>query len=158
MADKDANAELEALVGECRDEAVKAHRRGRAYYRSSYAVMMVSVLASIAAGVGVLALEQYQKVFGVVALVPALCALAAGQLKLVEKTGWFYRRQREMNALARRVTVARKRSPDVDTLEKCVALLNEVERGSDEEWARTAAFSFTASLQEGGGRGSGTDD
>lgn len=144
MPDKDASAELEALIAQCRSEAGNSHRRGRNYYRLSYAVMVISVLASIVAGVGVLASEDYQKVFGVVALVPALCALAASQLKLVEKTGWFYRKQRELNALARQVTVARKRSPDVDTLEACYALYTEVERSTGEEWTRTAAFTFAA--------------
>ena len=144
MQDKDAVAELDALIAQCRNEADSSHRRGRNYYRLSYAVMIVSVLASIVAGVGVLAIEHYQKVFGVVALVPALCALAASQLKLVEKTSWFYRKQRELNALARQVTVARKRSPDVDTLEACFNLYSDVERSTGEEWTRTAAFTFAA--------------
>ena len=118
--------------------------------------MIVSVLASIVAGVGVLAIEHYQKVFGVVALVPALCALAASQLKLVEKTSWFYRKQRELTALARQVTVARKRSPDVDTLEACFNLYSDVERSTGEEWTRTAAFTFAAHPRGWcGGRGAG---
>ena len=36
MGDKDASAELEALVAECRSEADKSHRRGKAYYPVSY--------------------------------------------------------------------------------------------------------------------------
>ena len=142
MPDKDASAELEELIRQCRADADSAHRRGRAYYRWSYAMMILSVLASIVAGGGVLVGEDYQKVFGVIALVPALCALAAGQLKLVEKTGWFYRKQREMNALARQVTVARKRAPDVDMLEKCYKLYSLIEQNTGEEWTRTAAFTF----------------
>lgn len=154
MPETDASAELEELIAQCRSEAQAAHRRGRAYYRWSYFVMIVSVLASITAGLGVLVGEDYQKLFGLTALVPALCALAAGQLKLVEKTGWFYRKQRELNALARQVTVARKRKPDVDTLEQCYKRFDAVQRSTGEEWTRTAAFAFAVDPRtDAGGEG-----
>jgi hypothetical protein len=146
MKSNDASAELGELITQCKTEAENAHRRGRNYYKWTYGVMVVSVLASIASGVGVLASDE--KLFGVMALLPALCALAVAQLKLVEKTGWFYRKQRELNALARQVTVARKRSPDVDTLEKCYHAFTELERSIGEEWSRTAAFRFGAQLKD----------
>ena len=148
MESNDASAELGELIAQCKTEAERSHRRGRNYYRWTYGVMVVSVLASIVSGVGVLASDDYQKLFGVMALVPALCALSVAQLKLVEKTGWFYRKQRELNALARQVTVARKRSPDVDTLEKCYHAFTELERSIGEEWPRTAAFRFGAQLKD----------
>ena len=148
MKSNDASVELGELIAQCKAEAETAHRRGRSYYRWTYAVMIVSVVASLVSGVGVLASDHYQKLFGLMALLPALCALAVAQLKLVEKTGWFYRKLREMNALARQFTVARKRAPNVDTLEKCYGAYSETERAIGEEWDRTAAFRFGAQLKE----------
>jgi len=144
MADQDTSAELDALIGECRETARRAHRRGKLYYLAGYAIMLVSLAGSIGAGVLALASGADRAVVGFVALIPAFAATIAGQLRLVEKSNWFYRRRREMDALARRVTVARKRSPDLATLEACYADLSAVDAAMGDDWSAKLAFDFAA--------------
>lgn len=144
MADQDTSGELDTLIAELRETGLRAHRRGKLYYNTGYAIMLLSLAGSIGAGGLALATGVDRTVVGLIALVPAFCATAAGQLRLVEKSNWFYRRRREMDALARRVTVAKKRSPDLATLEACYGELTELDRQMGETWSEKLAFEFTA--------------
>lgn len=144
MANEDTTAEMDALIAQCRDMAARAHRRGKVYYLSGYGIMLLSLAGSVGAGALALATGADRVLIGVIALVPAFCAMVAGQLRLVEKSNWFYRRQREMNALARRVTVARKRSPDIAALEACYAEMTAIDKTMGDEWSAKLAFDFAA--------------
>jgi hypothetical protein len=144
MAGVDATQELDALIGECRETATRSHRRGRFYYYLAYSIMILSIVGSIGAGALALATGVDRTLVGIIALVPAFCATVAGQLRLVEKSNWFYRRRRELDAFARKVSVARKRAPDVETLEACYAELSAIDKAQGDEWSNNLAFDFAS--------------
>jgi hypothetical protein len=145
MAEEDAARMLAALAARCDDAAMRARRRGRRYYFISYALMIVSVAGSIGAGVMALWSDAVPREWiGTVALLPALCATVALQLRLVEKGNFSYKRYRGYYAFARRVEVAQLRAPSLDTLEACNAEYTELVRTFDDMWAENLNFNFTA--------------
>nr|WP_166178142.1 hypothetical protein [Altererythrobacter segetis] len=144
MADADTGAELDALIADCREKAKRSHAMGRRYYFWGYAIMLASLVGSIGAGVLALASGVDRAVVGVVALIPAFAATVAGQLRLVEKSNWFYRRRRELEALTRRVTTARLRAADLATLEACYGELSAIDKAMGDQWEEKLAFDFTA--------------
>jgi hypothetical protein len=144
MPNEEAAQELESLIAECKQNATRSHARGRFYYYLGYSIMILSVMGSIGAGALALATNVDRALVGIIALVPAFCATVAGQLRLVEKSNWFYRRKRELDAFARKATVARRRRPDLETLEACYAELDALDRAMGDEWSDKLAFDFTA--------------
>jgi hypothetical protein len=79
---------------------------------------------------------------GTIALLPALAGIVAGQLRLVEKGNWFYLRHRQARALGRRVMVAKKKAPTIETLAECYARLDDLEERMGEMWIENLSFSF----------------
>jgi hypothetical protein len=149
MADEDAAAMLERLAGQCDESAQNAKKRGRRYYFVSYALMVLSVAGSIGAGVMALWSEAVpRELVGTVALLPALCATVAMQLRLNEKGNFSYRRYRAFYALARRVEVAKLRAPTLDTLEAFNAQHAEINDSLDEQWVEKLNFNFNPSARE----------
>ena len=143
MAEDDAATMLDRLGADCDESARNAKRRGRRYYFVSYALMIVSVAGSIGAGVMALWSEAVPREWvGTVALLPALCATVAVQLRLNEKGNFAYRRYRAFHALARRVEVARLRAPTLDTLEAFNAEHARINAALDEQWVESLNFSF----------------
>jgi hypothetical protein len=151
MAEVDTGAELDALIADCRAAAKRAWKRGKVYYLFGYLIMLLSLVGSIGAGALALASGVDRAIVGFVALVPAFAATIAGQLRLVEKSNWFYRRRRELDALARRTTVARMRAPTLATLEHCYAELTAIDRAMGDEWSEKLAFDFTAQAKNEAG-------
>ena len=143
MAGEDASLELDALIAKCTDAMERSKRGGRVYYLAGYALMLLSVAGSIGAGVMALWTDVDRALVGTVALLPALCATVAGQLRLVEKGDWFYLRHRETRALIHRITVARLRAPTIETLEASYADQDVLDTRLGELWSRTLSFNFT---------------
>jgi hypothetical protein len=145
MADDDAAKMLGELIERCDRSARNAQVRGRRYHIFGYALMIVSVAGSIGAGVMALWSEAVPRQWiGTVALLPALCATIATQLRLTEKENFSYRRYRALDALARRAEIARMRAPTLDTLETFSAEEAELKRLLDETWVEGLNFNFTA--------------
>jgi hypothetical protein len=145
-----AATELDALIGEAEDAAGRSLRRGRGYYFAGYALALLSVGASIVAGV--LALGDTGaglKTVGVIALIPAFCATIAAQLRLVEKANWNYRRRRRLKTLARETRFARLKGAPIDVLEAAQARLAAIETELDEAWSEGLAFTFAAKDAKG---------
>jgi len=82
---------------------------------------------------------------GTVALLPALCATVAVQLRLNEKGNFSYRRYRAFHALARRVEVARLRAPTLDTVDAFNAEQATINDSLDEQWVESLNFRFSPS-------------
>jgi hypothetical protein len=143
MAGEDASAELDALIAQCTDAMERSKRGGRRYYFAGYGLMLLSVVGSIGAGVLALWSEVDRALVGTIALLPALCATVAGQLRLIEKGNWYYLRHRETRALIHRITVARHRASTVDTLAACYADQDDLDGRLGDAWSHTLSFSFT---------------
>jgi hypothetical protein len=149
MADDDAEAMLARMVRRCDESALHARTRGRRYYFTSYALMILSVAGSIGAGVMALWSEAVPREWvGTVALLPALCATVAVQLRLNEKGNFSYRRYRAFHALARRVEVARLRAPTLDTVEAFNAEHAAINDSLDEQWVESLNFNFNPSARD----------
>src|SRR5690606_25633189 len=104
MADDDAGRMLARMVERCDESARHARARGRRSSFVSHSLMSLSAAGSIAAGVLALWSEEGPREWvGTVALLPALCARVAVQLRLSEKGNFSYRRYRAFHARARRV-------------------------------------------------------
>lgn len=146
MADDDAGRMLARMVERCDESARHARARGRRYYFVSYSLMILSVAGSIAAGVMALWSEEVPRQWvGTVALLPALCATVAVQLRLNEKGNFSYRRYRAFHALARRVEVARLRAPTLDTVDAFNAEQAAINDSLDEQWVESLNFRFSPS-------------
>ena len=149
MADDDAGTMMARLVERCDDLAQNAKSRGRRYYFVSYALMILSVAGSIGAGVMALWSEAVPREWvGTVALLPALCATVAMQLRLNEKGNFSYRRYRAFYALARRAEVARLRSPTLDTVDAFNAEHAKINDSLDEQWVEDLNFKFSPSVRD----------
>jgi hypothetical protein len=149
MPEEDAAAMLERLVAQCDESAANAKARGRRYYFVSYTLMVLSVAGSIGAGVMALWNDAVPREWvGTVALLPALCATVAMQLRLNEKGNFSYRRYRAFHALARRVEVGRLRAPTLETLEGFNAEHAKINDSLDEQWVENLNFNFNASARE----------
>lgn len=149
MADDDAGTMLARLARRCDELAQNAKSRGRRYYWVSYALMILSVAGSIGAGVMALWSEAVPREWvGTVALLPALCATVATQLRLTEKGNFSYRRYRAFHALARRVEVARLREPTLDTVDAFNAEHAAINDSLDEQWVEELNFRFSPSARD----------
>ena len=104
---------------------------------------------SVGAGVMALWSEAVPREWvGTVALLPALCATVAMQLRLNEKGNFSYRRYRAFHALARRVEVARLRAPTLDTVEAFNAEHAAINDSLDEQWVENLNFNFNPSARD----------
>ena len=145
----EADRQLDTLIGEAEAAAARSLRRGRGYYFTSYALVLISVGASIAAGVLGLGEGADLKTVGVIALIPAFCATIASQLRLGEKSNWNYRRRRRLKTLARETRLARLKQSPLEVLEMAQANLATIEAELDEAWSEDLAFSFAAKDAKG---------
>lgn len=135
---------LDAMIAECTTVAEAALGRGRRYYFISYLLMIMSVGGSVLAGILALFAEVSKDWVGTVALVPALCATVAGQLRLVEKGDWHYRRRNAMRKLARDFQLERDRGADLDRVAAANDRLSKIEVQFEHEWSQNNAFRFDA--------------
>jgi hypothetical protein len=145
----EADRQLDTLIDEAEAAAARSLRRGRGYYFTSYALVLVSVGASIAAGVLGLGERAELETVGVIALVPAFCATIVSQLRLGEKSNWNYRRRRRLKTLARETRLARLKGAAIDVLETAQANLTAIEAELDEAWSEDLAFGFAAKDAKG---------
>ncbi|MXO59748.1 hypothetical protein GRI89_09375 [Altererythrobacter salegens] len=137
-----ADEALNSLVSECNSVANKSTLHGRRYYFFSYLLMVLSVAGSILAGGLALWGEFDKAVIGTVALLPALAATVAGQLRLVEKANWHYRRRNRMRELGRDFALMRARGANLDTLEEANRKMTMAEARMEHEWVQTNSFHF----------------
>ena len=157
MPETSATAEaaqiLQTLEADCAASARAASRRSRRYYFASYAMMVLSLAGSI--GASVLAFWNHidHRVVGLVALLPAVCASVAGQLRLVQKGNLHFRRKHALESLARDFGLARRSTPSWKAVAAANAALSSLDQTSDAEWTTDLAFRFDSGSPGERGKG-----
>lgn len=153
MSEEKYSDQIARLITDCEEGAVASLRSGRRHYFASYTLMVVSVASSVLAGILALKVEATKELVGAVALVPALCAGIASQLRLVPKGNWYYHRNRLLQAHARIMLAMNVDKPTRADLDSAIAGLNRIEADLEKEWDSRASFVFTAAGQGSGKAG-----
>ena len=111
MIDSDNRAEaLRAQIEqECQDN-LKYGRRTHRFYMSIVLVTVGSSALSAILALG-FSKEVDERLIGVIALVPGICAGVADRFHLMLKKHWFYRKYDKLNALLRRMDFVLPRDP-----------------------------------------------
>ncbi|ABC64407.1 hypothetical protein [Erythrobacter litoralis] len=137
------------MIAYCDERFTHFRNLGRWYYRWSYVLSIIAVIASVSAGV--LAIWDFasKEIIGTIALTPALMATIASQLKLVEKSNWFYMGARRFRAFARTMRVEAVGGVPINKVEEYARLLNDYEVGAQQQWTDQLNFQFDTA-QDGG--------
>lgn len=131
----------------CETNSKHYKRCGRAYYTLTYLLSVLTVLASITAGVLAIWLDTdaEQELIGTIALIPAASASVASQLKLTDKANWFYNFRTQYCTLSRdfaSIIAAGATQAQADQLRE---RLNKLEVQADRAWSERLAFFFDQS-------------
>ena len=138
---------LKSLVDECQREADVARVRSRRHYFISYALMVLSLLGSIGAAVLAFWDGVDRMIVGLVALLPAVSATIAGQLRLIERGYAHVQHKQSMQILARDLNLASLRKPDWDVVAEANRRFNQLNQQFTEEWRSSLAFRFQSREQ-----------
>ena len=133
---------LEEIALDCEQTAASSRKFSRRHYYLNYGLMIVSLARSIGAAVLAFWDGIDVKLIGLVALLPAICSSVVGQLRLVEKGNWHFRRKHAMDRLARDLRLASLRNPDWASVEAANAKLAELEERLEGDWDTSLAFRF----------------
>lgn len=137
------------LTAYCQRSGETYRSAGRRYYALAYLLTVITVLASISAGM--LAIWTGENVptpwIGTIALIPAASASIASQLKLVEKANWFYNCSTEYKALSREMMFLAASTPSPQLVEAAIGRLNQTERQADRGWSERLSFFFDKPAQ-----------
>lgn len=140
--------EFQQLLSEfkvyCEDNSKRYRRAGWGYYLFAYLLTIVTVLASIIAGI--LAIYygggENVKLLGAVALVPAASTSVASQLKLTDKANWFYNGSTEYMIMARDFAILGAAGATKDDVAAAKDRLNQMESKADRAWSERLSFFF----------------
>jgi hypothetical protein len=143
---------LDALALDCEKTALASRGYSRRYYFASYTLMVLSLVGSIGAAVLAFVGEVDRNVVGIVALLPAICASVAGQLRMIEKGNWHFRRKHALERLARDFRLTAAQNPDWEAVESANKVFSELEERFEGDWGTALAFRFQSGELPGGAK------
>lgn len=138
----DPAQKLKEIAVYCEQTAASSRKFSRRHYYVNYGLMITSLAGSIGAAVLAFWDGIDGKLIGLVALLPAICSSVVGQLRLVEKGNWHFRRKHAMDRLARDLRLASLRNPDWKSIEAANSRLAELEERLEGDWDTSLAFRF----------------
>lgn len=133
---------LENLALECEQEVGESRKFSRRYYFASYTLMILSLVGSIGAALLAFLDGVDRAVVGVVALLPAVSASVAGQLRMIEKGSWHFRRKHAMERLARDLRLTAATDADWKAVETANRKVGELDERLEADWDAGLAFRF----------------
>jgi len=135
-------ARVERLRAELERERDHYLRLGRTNQYAMFALMMLTVGGSLAAGILGLGLEADPKLVGLVGLVPAVAATAANQFKLQGKADWHYRKYDALKALLRRANYDLPLKASSEDVAEIGQALSKIEAEMSAAWEQSLTFKF----------------
>jgi hypothetical protein len=99
----DVSARVQQFRTELKQDRIKYLRLGRWNYRAAYALTILTVLSSAAAGILGLGWQVDHRIVSLLALVPAIAVTVSSQFKWQDKANWHYQKSEAAKALLRRI-------------------------------------------------------
>ena len=116
-----------------------------ANYFFAYALMIATIGASAAAGVGGLFLRGVEKdTVSAIALLPAVFALVATLLKPQARANWHYRKLDRLRALRRRLVYELPAPPSAADIAAVAKTMTELDLSMSKEWEEQLSLNLSA--------------
>ena len=146
---EDVQSRLELLRSDLKGQAAKYLTLARINYHFAYALMILTLLFSVAAGIGGIFLPISKEVVGGLALVPGVFALVANMLKPQGRANWHYRKHDELNELLRRASFDLPASPSASDVAKIARAWSKVDKDMSLEWENKFSLDWSQFQNKG---------
>jgi hypothetical protein len=118
-------------------------RRARTSYQTAVLLMVFTVGASAAAGLGGLLFGWPPKIVGGVALLPGILSLAATALKPQERANWYYQKKAALNTLRRRLEYGIGEAPSYEDIKTVSEDWSNLDRTMENDWEHNLALNWS---------------
>ena len=139
----DTKAKADSLHSELVKEIEHYHRLARWAYRFAVLLMILTLSASAAAGLGGIFFEWKSPTVGAVALLPGVLSLVATVLKPQGRANWHYRKKASLESLRRKLMYELAEPP----LEEDIRMLSEawsnLDLKMDQDWEKNFALNWS---------------
>ena len=133
MAD-DVPARVRRFRGELIKDRDYYLQRARWNYGAAYALAIVAVVSSAAAGILGLGFDVDKRTVALVALIPAIAATVSSQFKWQDRANWHYSKHEAAKALLRRINYELPAFPTQDQLAELSKGYSVTEKEMSQTW------------------------
>ena len=149
MAD-DVTSRITRFRAEMEQERKQSLRDGRWNYRAAYALTIVAVGSSAAAGILGLGWDIDRRIVALLALVPAIAVTVASQFKWQQKANWHYNKHVEARVMLRRIDYELPAFPTEAQLADLVRGYSLKEKELNDSWNQDLGFEAAEEEMEAG--------
>jgi hypothetical protein len=149
MMAEDNRERMLNLRREVEELSAAGRRWGKRNYLAAYAVVILTVVSSGAAGAAAF-LDQDPGLVGVLALMPGLLTLAATQLKLQARSNWHFKKRSFLNRLLAKIKYQTRDNPSAEELASLAEEFSRIEVEMEAEWQQKLNFDAPRADQKQG--------